>query len=97
MITTDPEKCVRISVEAESRDLVHFTEDFLILVLPLPSKTKTKDFDQHWKRPFLEWLQKGRSVQMAADLAGISRRQVYRHRNSDELFRKAWDLVMRNR
>lgn len=97
MITTDPEGCVKISVDAEPRDVVLSTDQgrFLVLVLPLPGLVN--GFDRPWKRRFLEWIQKGRSVGTAAQLSGASRQSVYRHRHSDELFRKAWDLVRKGK
>ena len=87
------EASVRRSVETEPRDLVVSTGEgrYLVLVLPLPGEED--GFDHPWKKTFLEWLQKGRTIETAAHLAGVSPRHVYRQRDSDELFRIACDRV----
>jgi hypothetical protein len=41
--------------------------------------------------PFLAQLRMGKSVQVAADLAGLNRRRVYRMRHRWPEFRLAWD------
>ena len=89
----DLEIFVERSVGDKPRDLVVSTEEgkFLILVIPLDG------FDHHWKKTFLEWLKNGRSIRMAAHLAGVARSQLYRHREADETFRNAWDLILKKR
>lgn len=89
-MTEELESTVRRTVQTEPSDIVLSTEEgrFLILVVPLDG------FDHHWKKTFLEWLKKGRSIRMAAHLAGVARSQLYRQREADETFRNAWDLVI---
>lgn len=94
------ERFIQRSIETEPHDHVLTTEGggrFLILILPLPdTKSNEKDvegFDLLWKKRFIEWLLKGRSIRQAAQLSGISRRQAYRQKESDEVFRNAWELA----
>ena len=43
---------------------------------------------------FLAYLTSGKSIQVAADLAGIGRRRLYRLRRRDPAFRLAWDRAV---
>ena len=55
------------------------------------------DFDRPWKRVFLGWLSRGVNITMAAKLTGITRKQAHRCRHTDELFRNAWDFVIKEK
>ena len=67
------------------------TSGYLVLVLPLSGNDT--GLVPPWKAVFIEWLQKGRTVEIAAHLAGVSRGHVYYCKRQDEVFREAWNLV----
>ena len=44
-----------------------------------------------WQETFLDWLRSGQSINLAAELTGIHRMSVYRHRKRDKAFARRWD------
>ena len=77
----------------EGESLVLSSDGGRFLVLVVPIRGEEAHFDLPWKKTFIEWLLKGRSVRRAAELSGVSSRHAYRHKESDEVFRNAWELA----
>ena len=48
-----------------------------------------------WEKKFLAELRRVGKVYLAAQLAGVSRAQVYYHRRRSTAFRSAWDRALR--
>ena len=46
--------------------------------------------DPAWWDTFLDWLRQGKTVGLAAELAGVSRISAYRHRRAHPEFRRRW-------
>lgn len=48
-----------------------------------------------WRKPFLKALEERFAVSWACDVAGISRKQAYSHREKDPEFAEAWDEALK--
>lgn len=65
----------------------------VVLVVPVGAKPES-EADPSWKAEFLNWRRKGRTVKIAAELAGVSERHAYRAYKEDPDFAREWDLTM---
>ena len=67
---------------------------FKVVVFVLPMVDERRP-ERPWKETFLEWLRLGRTVKVASELAGVTRRHAYRCKQTDKTFRKEWEAVRR--
>lgn len=70
----------------------------VVLVVPVvkPLAEDPVQLDPPWKREFLGWLRKGRTVKVSAELAGVTKRHANRSYHKDPAFARAWDAIRRS-
>lgn len=61
---------------------------------PEKKKPRTKRNSGEWKPAFLATLAASGIIRVACEVAGVSRKTLYDHREQDPEFREAWDTAL---
>ena len=98
--------CVTLNYQSDRESAILFEDEemqiFIVARLKDEPDWKTIDalcqeLNKEWKRTFIEWLAKGKSITMSAELAGITPRSAWRALKKDPILARARVLAQRRK